>query len=268
MHPATAPLEPREVRVVLAGGPGVGALQAVAEGLEPLLTHGEKARAARFLRLEDAWCNVVGRGLFRSLAGSLAGVDPAGVRVEAGPHGKPFLPDHPHLHMNVAHSGGLVVLTATTLGPVGVDIERLAPDRATGEIARRFFAPEEWQELERLPGEARAHAFFETWTRKEAFLKATGLGIARGLDSFAVAVGAPAALRRVDHGPPPPHWWMADLEVPHGWKGALALERRRDPAGGGGAGETRDPGVHGGGEGGGETPEALPDPVLRLHRWR
>lgn len=211
--------------MVLAGGGGAGTLREAATRLGPLLSPEEQARADRFRREVDAWCHVTGRGLLRYLVGSLEGVDPTLLRIGTGSHGKPTLPDHPGLDVNVAHSGGLVAVAVTRMGAVGVDVERMEEDRATPDIAARFFAPEETAALAGLPPGARGVAFFETWTRKEAFLKATGLGITRGLASFAVTVGEPAGLRRVDRGPPSERWWMADLEVPEGYRGAVALER-------------------------------------------
>jgi 4'-phosphopantetheinyl transferase len=219
-----SPLAPGELRVVLAGGPE-GALREAATRVDSLLLPEERARAARFRREVDAWCHVAGRGLLRHLVGVLAGVDSQRLRIGSGPHGKPTLPDHPALHVNIAHSGGLVAVAVTRLGPVGVDVERVEEDRATPEIARRFFAPEEEALLGGIPPGTWTTAFFETWTRKEAFLKATGLGISRGLGSFAVTVGEPARLRRVDGGPPPERWWMADVAVPEGYRGAVAVER-------------------------------------------
>lgn len=220
-----APLAPGEVRVVLAGAPAAGELEMVARKVEGHLSADERARATRFRRREDAWCHVAGRGLLRRLAGGLLGLDPVDVRLVTGEHGKPYLPDQPGLHVNLAHSGGLVAVAVTHLGPVGVDVEEVVPDRATLDIAARFFAPEEEAALAALEAGAQVGAFFETWTRKEAFLKATGLGISRGLASFAVGVGGPASLGRVDGGPPAPRWWLVDLPVPDRWRGALAVER-------------------------------------------
>src|SRR6185295_8989510 len=79
---------------------------------------------------------------------------------------------------------------------VGVDVERIRPDFATRDVARRFFAPAEVAALEALPDADRAEAFFACWTRKEAYIKARGRGIALGFDRFEVSVapGRPAAL--------------------------------------------------------------------------
>lgn len=76
-----------------------------------------------------------------------------------------------------------------TLGrDVGVDVEEVRPTFGGEAIARRFFAPEEVATLLDLPEAARTLAFFHGWTRKEAYIKAQGLGLALPLDSFAVAI--------------------------------------------------------------------------------
>lgn len=235
---ALSPLAPREVRVVLlsleeAGGVVGEGSQGVSGGVARrapvlasrwlrVLSPGERARMARFHFPVDALCHGAGRALLRFLAGSQAGVPPDSLVLAAAEGGKPYLVGHPDLQVNLSHSGTLVAVALTRSGPVGVDVERISPERATLEIARRFFAPAEEEALIALPPERRIDAFFEIWTRKEAFIKATGEGVARGLDTFAVSVGEPAALRVVDGRDPRGRWWMADLEVPRGYRGAVA----------------------------------------------
>lgn len=73
---------------------------------------------------------------------------------------------------------------------IGADVEWIRPELAAFEIAERFFAPAEVPALVSLEGAARIRAFFARWTRKEAYIKAVGLGLSLDLDSFAISVAA------------------------------------------------------------------------------
>src|SRR5690606_38644752 len=137
-----------------------------------------------------------------------------------------FLPAHPDLHFNLSHSGSIMALAVTRAGPVGVDVERIDASRSMEELVARNFAPGEQAAFLALPEGERTDAFFEIWTRKEAFLKVTGEGLFRGLDSFEVTVASAAALRVVDGRPPGARWWMRDVPVPGGYRGAVVVEGR------------------------------------------
>lgn len=101
------------------------------------------------------------------------------------PHGKPELANNAHnIRFNLSHNDQLIVLAVCVNDEIGCDIE--SPNRKVNipAITRRFFAPQEQQLLSTLQGQSQQQQFFEIWTLKEAFVKATGLGIALGLDSF------------------------------------------------------------------------------------
>ncbi len=100
--------------------------------------------------------------------------------------GKPYFPSQPHWHFNLSHAGRYAVL-ATDERPIGVDIEQL--HAFSLEIATRYFAPEEQAQLQACPtATAQQQLFFQLWTCKEAYLKATGAGLHEDLLSFAVDV--------------------------------------------------------------------------------
>ena len=105
--------------------------------------------------------------------------------------GKPRLADEwlsRPIEFNLAHSAG-VGLCAVAIGHrVGVDLEQIRPNPSCMEIAQRFFAPAEVAALSRLTGDDLIRAFYRCWTRKEAYLKATGLGLSLPLASFVVPV--------------------------------------------------------------------------------
>ena len=93
------------------------------------------------------------------------------------------------LHVSVAHGGGLAAAAVCDHGPIGVDVEHVDARRNLLAIARRFFAPEEHAQLERCGSDERTALFHQWWTRKEAVLKATGIGLRGGLT---VRVDGPA----------------------------------------------------------------------------
>jgi len=222
MEPPFPPLISGEVRVHLA------LLTADPSGPEdhPLLDESERARAARLIRPSDGYRFVQAHARMRRILGGLLGVPADGLRFAVGDRGKPLLPAHPHLHFNLSHSGSLMALAVTEVGPVGVDVERVDTSHRLDDLVDRYFAPAEGAAFLALPQERRPGAFFEIWTRKEAFIKVTGEGLSRGLGSFEVTVGKAAALERVDGAAPGDRWWMRDLVVPEGFRGAVAVEGR------------------------------------------
>ena len=154
----------------------------------PVLSSDERDRAARF-RFEihrDRY--IAARGALRTVLGELAGAPPESIEFVYGEHGKPTLKSG-DFQFNVSHSDHRAVIGVTRAAPVGVDVERINPDRANPDIARRFFAEQEIANLERLHAEEYTNAFFQCWARKEAVLKAVGTGISGGLSSFAVPIG-------------------------------------------------------------------------------
>jgi len=103
------------------------------------------------------------------------------------------------LRFNLAHSHELAVYAFTRGCEVGIDLEHVRPLTDAEEIAGRFFSTRENAEFRSLPESFKLEAFYNCWTRKEAYLKATGDGLGRALDTFDVSLcpEAPVALLRV-----------------------------------------------------------------------
>ncbi len=142
---------------------------------ESVLTGAERERARRYRREEDRHRFVLTRSWLRRLLGVYLGQDPAGVRVETMPKGKPFLAGFPVL-FNLSHSGDWALLGFCRDRPLGLDVEahRSMPVLS---LARRFFQASEVATLEALSSVDQERLFFEYWTAKEAYLKATGEGL-------------------------------------------------------------------------------------------
>lgn len=154
------------------------------------LSPDERARAVRFVfpRHRDRF--IAGRAFLRLLLAQYLGTDAGELTFRYGPHGKPALADdRSDLQFNLAHCGSLAVCAlARGCGELGVDVERLRPLADAADVARSSFSPNEVAQLESVEEPARLRAFFNGWTRKEAFLKALGDGLARPLDSFDVTL--------------------------------------------------------------------------------
>ncbi|MEZ0612259.1 4'-phosphopantetheinyl transferase superfamily protein [Fibrella sp. WM1] len=161
-----------------------------------LLTTDEQLRANRFRQEIDRQRFMVGRGGLRWLAGQLLGQPAATVDLAVGEHGKPELVNSDGWHSNVSHAGEWV-LWAFGQQPVGVDVEQLKAGFAYDELIPFCFGPAEQQALQQAgqPGDdAHQRLFYTFWTRKEAILKATGLGLTDQLTAISVLDGGQTVL--------------------------------------------------------------------------
>lgn len=230
LTPAEQPaLGAREVHVWRASleQPGV-----IVENLRRLLSRDEQGRADRFHFEKDRSHFIVARAGLRRLLGRYLEIKPAELQFAYGDYGKPHLAsamvDQPaELKFNLAHAGGLAVYAFTTIGEIGVDLERVNPEFAGDAIARRFFSAAEVACLDRVPPHVRVLAFFNCWTRKEAFIKAKGLGLSLPLDQFDVTLtpGQTATILSTkwdecEAG----RWSLRALDIGVGFVGAVALE--------------------------------------------
>ncbi len=193
----------------------------VVSHFEQLLSDDEFERAERFRVRSDRRAYVLTRGVLRTLLARYLDhprVKAAGVPITVGPWGKPMLgfsrvSDHARIEFNVSHSGDLALLAFARDAMIGADVERVRIDYEAHSRARRFFTDLEIDAIQAIPEDERVHAFFRCWTRKEAFMKATGKGFHLGMDSFSVSVGddQPRVLEYVDGAAD--DWQVYSLEV-------------------------------------------------------
>jgi 4'-phosphopantetheinyl transferase len=198
------------------------------EQLEPLLSADERERARRFHFERDRRRWVIARGWLRTLLGRYLAAAPETLSFHYGRFGKPQVTNlETALEFNVSHSGEILLIAVTLRRAVGVDVERIRPDLSVIEIAERFFSPAECSALAALPPDVQPDAFFDCWTRKEAYIKARGDCLALPLHQFDVAFlpGEPAELlaTRPDAAEAS-RWRLSDLRVADGYKAALAVE--------------------------------------------
>ena len=190
-HPALRAGEPHVWRASLdLAAPRAAALYAT-------LSADERERAARFHFERDRGRFIAARGFLRELLAGYLDHPPASLRFSYGPRGKPALAaPSANISFNLSHTHGLALFAFARDAALGVDIEHVRAGFATEDIAERFFSPREQSSLRALPAAQRAEGFFNGWTRKEAYIKATGDGLAIPLDSFDVTL-APGELPRL-----------------------------------------------------------------------
>lgn len=177
--------------------------------LESLLNAQEQARAARFAFAEDRHAYVVAHALLRVKLSERLGGAPQDWRFAASAHGKPYLLDAPRdLRFSLTHARDMVAVALCEGADIGVDVEPANRRAESLKLAERFFAPEEATYLRSLEGDARREAFFAIWTLKEAVVKATGLGLAGGLDGFTISLD-PLTLTPRDASEASPKWRLA-----------------------------------------------------------
>lgn len=199
-----------------------------------VLSTDERERAARYVSERDRARFVAGRGLLRRvLAGYRGSEAPERLRFAYGAHGKPRLAavdaEGVDVRFNLAHSDGLALLAVALGREVGVDVEWVREDGAIAAVADRYFSRAERDALAALPEGERCRAFYACWTRKEAYVKARGEGLALPLDGFTVssAPGEAPALLAVEGEPgEPARWTLRDVEAGEGYAAAVAVEGR------------------------------------------
>lgn len=195
-----------------------------------ILSSDERDRAERFIFERDRLRFLVARGFLRVILSRYLDCAPNDLRLDYGEYGKPSLGtpfSQTNLTFNLAHSAGLGLYGVTQGRAVGVDLEQIRSEIDIEEIASRMFSTTEAGELRSVPTDARLSAFFNCWTRKEAFLKAKGAGLSLPLHQFDVTLfpGDPASLVETKWDKyEAPRWSLRAIDVGTGYVAAVAVE--------------------------------------------
>jgi len=200
------------------------------QSLQHTLAADELRRAERFYFQKDRKHFIVARGLLRAILSRYLGMEPGQLRFCYNSYSKPVLvttPDQDMLNFSVSHSYGLALYAFTCGREVGIDLERIRADVDCEQIAARFFSLRENAVLRALPAKLKTEAFFNCWTRKEAYIKARGEGLSLPLDQFDVSLapGKPAKLLDIRGDPQEAtRWSLRALTPGPGYVAALAVE--------------------------------------------
>lgn len=196
------------------------------KSVESTLSADETERAARFHFEVDKNRFIVAHGVLRKILGCYLHRDPAELTFSINQYGKPALINSA-LEFNLSHSGDFALIAVTQGRKIGVDVERIRQGISSHVIAQQYFSKSEVAELQSLPLEQRVNGFLTCWTRKEAYIKAQGLGLSLPLESFDVSLtpGQPAFLRatRPDE-KEAARWTLRSLDVDPKYAGAVAVE--------------------------------------------
>jgi len=165
----------------------------------------------------------VSHGGVRHVLGRYLEMSADQVPIERDSLGKPIVRKSP-LVFSISHSEGLAVCAVAVGGRLGVDIEAIRPMPDAVALARGNFSASEIAEFLAVPEDLRSQVFLTAWTRKEAFVKATGEGLGRPLDSFDVSIGETARMVRVPGDLAPGEWSMASFEPRAGFVGTLVID--------------------------------------------
>ena len=195
-----------------------------------VLSPDEIARASRFHFEKDRAHFTRCRSALRGLLAGYLTIPAIEIRFEYLDSGKPQLAAEQNpraLQFNVSHSGSMALIAVGSNQRLGVDIEKIRGDVDTDALAERFFSVRERAGLQALPAHLRVPGFYACWTRKEAFLKATGEGLSFPLADFSVTTdpdlnpeleeirGNTAARKQ---------WFLADISVVDGYRATVAVE--------------------------------------------
>ena len=192
----------------------------------PCLAEEERARAMRFHFDNHRRDFIVARTFLRSVLARYLDQDPTQIKFEYSSYGKPALAASSRgapLFFNLTHSHQLALLAVTAQAEIGIDVEFI---RAVDDgIAERYFSRAEVADLRALPGALQNEAFYNCWTRKEAYIKARGGGLSLPLDDFDVSLapGTPAAILAVRNGEEASLWRLEHLQPEPGYVAALAI---------------------------------------------
>lgn len=155
-----------------------------------LLDDEERRRADRFYFERDTRRYIVGRAMLRRILSHHTGLPASELCFTYNPYGKPALvaAQNPNsVEFNLSHSGEYALCAVTFGHAVGVDVEEIKTLDYL-QLAGTVFSPREQATLQRLPVERQQLAFFNGWTRKEAYIKAHGKGLSMPLADFDVTL--------------------------------------------------------------------------------
>ncbi|MCA1591774.1 MAG: 4'-phosphopantetheinyl transferase superfamily protein [Acidobacteria bacterium] len=223
-HPVLRTNEVHVWRATLSSGrEGIAAFWSV-------LAANERQRANSFHFERDRERFIVARGILRTLLGRYLSVKPEQLCFGYTHFGKPALSDTTGaggLRFNLSHSGEVALFAFAQGRELGVDIEQVQEDFDALRLAEQFFSVSEAATLLALPAEAQGLAFFNCWTRKEAYIKAIGEGLSHPLNCFDVSLTPGEEATLLCHRNDPNEtlrWKIRELSPGNGYAAAIAVE--------------------------------------------
>ncbi len=215
----TAPIPPEipnEIHVAIVR---LDAMTHASPYLSDCLSPEEKQAANRFATGTLRRRAIASRQVLRHLLAEYLAIPAQSIRIDKTANGKPEI--RGPLRFNLSHSGEFA-LYAFARCDVGIDVEEIRPFAHFLDIARRFFCPEETADITSLPHHQQESTFFRCWTRKEAYIKATGDGLSMPLDSFRVSVAPDEPAHVIRAAGSSRSWSLHDIDVATNYAASLA----------------------------------------------
>ncbi len=185
------------------------------EELAPILSADERRRAERFHFEHDRQRFIVARGLLRTILSNYLGMPASRLQFDYGHYGKPAIKDT-SVRFNLSHSKSLALYAITRDREVGIDVEFIRPMNDAVQIAHRYFSACENAMFQALCATEKPAGFFYYWTRKEAYLKAVGDGLAASNDDFDETV--------TTKGDRPNRWFLRSFSPAASYQATVAIE--------------------------------------------
>jgi 4'-phosphopantetheinyl transferase len=192
-----------------------------------ILSPAEQEQATRFHFPQDRDRFLLTRYVLRKLISQYLGLEPGCTAFEVDYFGKPYIPNYRDFQFNISHSEALILIAFCRTYRIGIDVEHMRPLEDAEQIAATFFARAEFEDYQATPASLQQEAFFNCWTRKEAFIKAVGKGLAYPLDSFQVSFrpdqqAALLSIQGEPEGRTP--WTLISFDPAPNYKAALVIE--------------------------------------------
>jgi 4'-phosphopantetheinyl transferase len=201
-----------------------------------LSTDGDKVLSPEEQRFAQTICNqtlkkqhITIRVRLRQILAAYLNQPKDKINIAKTSYGKPYLVDYPEIYFNISHSAKTLVVAISQIGAVGIDIEQAKKQRTdfSGLVAK-CFANSEREYWHNLPEGEKTAEFYRFWTRKEAFVKAVGRGLAMGLQECEIVSGKePYFLRIPKVYGKNSDWRLFDLFLEYDLYGALVIESKK-----------------------------------------
>lgn len=192
-----------------------------------LLDANEQARAKRFHFEKDRNQFIASHGILRKILSGYLNVSPEKIIFSYNEFGKPFIANQSDIQFNLSHSKNIALIGVTKNYSIGIDIEYIKQMRDIDAIAERYFSAHEYSALKQLSTEEKQLAFFNGWSRKEAFLKAHGQGLSYSLEKIEVNLLANETAKFIaihDANENISDWELYNLEPANDFAAALAIK--------------------------------------------
>ncbi|WP_435234463.1 4'-phosphopantetheinyl transferase family protein [Psychromonas sp. PT13] len=161
--------------------------------LKSLLSQAEIEKILNYRQHKSQHTAIITRAFVRTVLALYLDCQPHELEFTINKHGKPALSNTSvPLKFNLSHNDQLIICSVCLAHDIGCDVENISRKISIDSIAKRYFSNQEATSLLSLPIDKKQQRFFEYWTLKEAFVKAMGIGISFGLDTFSFHINSSA----------------------------------------------------------------------------